>query len=335
MKSEIKALSIYLPKKILSNEEIDKLYPEWEINKLARISGVINRHISADGEVSSDMAFKAAENMFSEYNIPRKSIDFIIFCTQSSDYITPTTACILQTRLKIPTSAGALDYNLGCTGYIYGLGMAKALIETSQAKNVLLLTAETITKCIHYTDKNNRMLFGDGASATLISKAKDSSKSYIDSFIYGSSGHGYKNIIIKYGGNRYPLQISEYPNFHDKYGKDGNFYMNGTAVFKFSVKKALSLIKQTLKKHKLEIDDIDMFVMHQANRLIIDTIRVRAKIPKEKMLISIKDTGNTVCSTIPIALKDAFNNNLIKKGDKVMLVAFGVGYSWGSCVLTI
>jgi 3-oxoacyl-[acyl-carrier-protein] synthase-3 len=336
MKSFIKAVSVYLPEKILTNEELNNEFPEWKVFKLAKVTGINARHISAVDEISSDMACKAAEKLFTEHKINRKTIDFIMFCTQSNDYLTPTTACILQKRLNLSTSCGAFDYNLGCTGYVYGLSIAKGLIETGSAKNILLLTAETITKYINPGDKSTRILFGDGATASIISAAKDNSQSFIDSFIFGTDGRGYKNIILKYGGARFPLKDSKTSDVADKYGNiqnETNFYMNGPAVFNFSIKIAPLAILQTLKKHKLKLDDIDIFVLHQANKIILDTIRQKLKLPREKFHLCIEDTGNTVSSTIPIALNDAVNKEIIKKGSIVMLVAFGVGYSWASCIV--
>jgi 3-oxoacyl-[acyl-carrier-protein] synthase-3 len=336
MKSFIKAVSVYLPEKILTNEELNNEFPEWKVFKLSKVTGINTRHISAVDEISSDMACKAAEKLFVEHKINRKTIDFIMFCTQSNDYLTPTTACILQKRLNIPTSCGAFDYNLGCTGYVYGLSIAKGLIESGSAKNILLLTAETITKYINPGDKSTRILFGDGATASLISSAKENSQSFIDRFIFGTDGRGYKNIILKYGGARFPLKDAITADLTDKYGNiqnETNFYMNGPAVFNFSIKIAPLAILQTLKKHKLKLDDVDIFVLHQANKIILDTIRQKLKLPREKFHLCIEDTGNTVSSTIPIALNDAINKGIIKNGSTVMLVAFGVGYSWASCIV--
>ena len=165
----IKALSYYLPNKELTNDKLISEFPEWSVDKVAQKVGINNRHLSEEGETAGDMAEKAAKLLFAEYDITPSSIDFILLCTQSPDYFLPSTACILQHRLGIPTSAGALDYNLGCSGCIYGMALAKGLIASGIAKNVLLLTAETYTKYLHPSDKSNRSIFGDGAAACLIS----------------------------------------------------------------------------------------------------------------------------------------------------------------------
>lgn len=336
MKSFIKAVSCYLPEKELTNEELQTQYPEWDVKKISKITGVYKRHIAEPDETASDMAFKAAQKLFDEHKIERKNIDFIIFVTQSNDYITPTTACTLQDRLNLSKTCGAVDINQGCTGYLYGLSIAHGLIISSSAKNVLLMTAETTSRYINPGDKSCRTIFGDGASATIIAKAEAGNNSSIGDFIFGTEGKGAKNIIIKYGGARHSLKDADLTDRKDKYGNmrnETNFYMDGTAVFNFSIKTVPSLINQTLEKHKLNLDEIDVFVLHQANKIILDTIRAKMKINKEKLHICLENCGNTVSSSIPIAIYDAINKGLISKGKTVMLVAFGVGYSWASCII--
>ena len=169
MKSCIKAISYYLPERVLSNEDLAREFPDYKIEDLTRLTGVKNRNIAGPDQTPGDLAVEAAKKLFSEHSVKPEDIDHILFCTQMGDYLTPTTACVIQERLGIPKNAGAVDFNQGCTGYIYGLGMAKGLVETGMAKKVLLLTSETITHLIHEEDKSNRAIFGDGAAATIIS----------------------------------------------------------------------------------------------------------------------------------------------------------------------
>ncbi len=338
MKSYIKAITYYLPEKILTNDELVKQFPDLKIKNLTRLTGVVERHISAKGETSADLAVKSAEKLFSENSISPDEIDFILFCTQSSDYITPSTACIIQERLNISQSAGAMDFSQGCTGYIYGLSLAKGLIETGSAKNVLLLTAETITKRIHEKDKSNKAIFGDGAAATLISAKHEETGSEIGDFVFGTNGNGYSDIIIKHGGSRYPLKEHLSDDYEDEFGNvrnDSCFYMNGSAVFSFSVEIVPEMINTLLKKTNLKIENIDMFVLHQANRIILETIFQKMKIPEKKSIIWLEKCGNTVSSTIPIALKEAINQGKVKKGDTVLLAGFGVGFSWTATIITL
>ena len=239
-KSYINAISYYLPEKILTNDMLDIEFPEWKVHEIAKTTGVYTRHISDENEISSDLAFKAAQKLFSEQGISSEIIDFIIFCTQSADYLTPTTACILQDRLGLSVNCGAIDINQGCTGFVYGLSLAKSLVETGLATNVLLLTAETITKYINKKDRSSRLLFGDGASASLISNKPDGMKAVIGDFVFGTNGKGYKNIMLPFGGARNPISKATSDEFSDEYGNirtNANFYINGDSVF-------YSLLKQ-------------------------------------------------------------------------------------------
>lgn len=331
MKAYIKSISYYLPESIVTNEELIRDFPEWNAEKVVEKVGIRSRHVAAIDETAGDMAVKAALNLFEEYNISPNSIDFVLFCTQSPDYFLPTTACILQHQLGIPTSAGALDYNLGCSGYVYGLTLAKGLIFSGVAKNILLLTGETYNKYIHHQDKGNRSLFGDAATATLISI---DGLAEIGEFALGTNGIGAENLIVKTGASRY--KESE-----NKIGKDeggylqsaDHLYMNGTEIFNFTLDAVPALVDAVLKNNKLQKDDIDFFIFHQANKFMLNTIRKVCGIPKSKFYIDIENTGNTVSCTIPIALKEALIAKTLKPDMKVMITGFGVGYSWGGCLL--
>lgn len=323
----IKAISYYLPEKIVTNEELLKEFPEWSVDKVAQKVGVNSRHVAQEGETAGDMAEKAALQLFKEYNIDPKSIDFIMLCTQSPDYFLPSTACILQDRLGIPTSAGAFDYNLGCSGCIYGLAMAKGLISAGIAKNVLLLTAETYNKYLHPSDKSNRSIFGDGAAACLISTEGFAE---IGEFVLGTDGSGANNLIVKTGASRQKEPTGKF--VEDDEGHiwfDDYLYMNGGEIFNFTLDAVPSMMKNILEKNGLEKDDIDYYVFHQANKFMLNTIRKVCVLPKDKFYVNLQETGNTVSSTVLIGLKDCMANGAIKSGDKVMISGFGVGLSWG------
>lgn len=337
MRSYIKAITYYLPGKVLSNDHLLEKFPGLKINELTRLTGVKQRHISAAGEVASDLAVKSAKKLFEENSIKNHEIDFVIFCTQSNDYITPSTACIIQDRLNLSKSCGAFDFNQGCTGYVYGLSLSKGLIESGQAKNILLLTAETISKKIHPEDKSNMAIFGDGACATLISSTENE-KTGIGDFVFGTDGRGFEEIIIKHGGSRFPYPGTKSVNYNDDFGNirnDGSFYMNGSAVFSFSVKTAPPLIDEVLKKSGKKKENIDLFILHQANQIILESIFNKAGIPEEKSFYCLEKWGNTVSSTIPIALKEAMDQGKAKAGDTIMLVGFGVGFSWAGTVVRL
>ena len=251
----IKAISYYLPEKVVTNEELVKEFPEWSIEKVAQKVGVNSRHLAAEGETAGDMAEKAARKMFEEYKVDPKTIDFLMLCTQSPDFFLPSTACVLQDKLSIPTSAGALDYNLGCSGCVYGMAMAKGLISAGIAKNVLLLTAETYNKYLHPSDKSNRSIFGDGAAACLISTEGFAE---IGEFSLGTDGSGANNLIVKTGASRQKIATGKF--VEDDEGHiwyDDYLYMNGGAIFNFTLDAVPVMMDQILERNHLEKDQID------------------------------------------------------------------------------
>lgn len=328
MKSYIKAISYYLPEKILSNQELIEEFPEWSVEKIANKVGIDQRHIVDEKETSLDLAHKAIEAFFVENkDINKHEIDFILLCTQSPDYFLPTSACILQDRVQLPTTCGALDFNLGCSGYVYGLSLAKGLIMASVAKNVLLVTAETYSKFIHSSDKGNRTIFGDAASVTLVSTEGFAE---ICNFELGTDGSGAKNLIVENGAmrNRYKKQDSL-----EEYDPKDHLFMNGSEIFSFTQEQVPVLVQKTLEKNNLSINDINQFVFHQANTYMLNFIRKKLKIDEDRFYLFMKTVGNTVSSTIPIALFEAKNENKLK--GNILLAGFGVGYSWGGCVLKV
>lgn len=337
MKAYLNGISYYLPQEILDNVKLSSMHPEWSVEKISEKTGIYERHIASEFEFASDMALAALEIFFEEHAIDKKDIDFLLFCTQCPDYLLPTTACILQDKAGLPKSCGALDFNLGCSGYIYGLGLAKGLVESGQARNVLLVTADTYTKLINEKDKSNKTIFGDGASVSLItSEPKEVLfKASIQDFVYGTDGSGSEHLIVKNSGIKKHKELSadEFNETGDFLRNDDYLYMNGKEIFQFTAFQVPKLIKNVLQKNNLELTDVDMFVFHQANEFMLDFIRKRCDIPEDKFFISIKDVGNTVSSTIPIALKRAIEQNKIAANNKVILAGFGVGLSMGSVMI--
>ena len=331
MKVYIKALSYYLPERIVTNAELLKDFPEWSVDKVTAKVGVTSRHLAADNETAGDLAEKAARRLFEEYGISPSEIDFLLLCTQSPDYFLPSTACLLQHRLGIPVTSGAFDYNLGCSGCIYGLAVAKGLVSAGIAQNVLLLTAETYSKYLHPSDKSNRSIFGDGAAACLIST---DGFVEIGDFVCGTDGSGAENLIVKTGASkqRKPTGIfKEDEEGHTWY--DDYLYMNGGAIFNFTLETVPVLVRQLLDKSGSQKEEIDYFIFHQANKFMLNTIRKVCVLPKEKFYVSLENTGNTVSSTVLIGLKDCLLNGTIKAGMQVVVAGFGVGLSWGGTIL--
>lgn len=327
----LKAISYYLPERVVTNEELIREFPEWSVGKVAQKVGVEARHLAAANETAGDMAEKAARKLFEEYQIDSKTIDFLMLCSQSPDYFLPSTACILQDKLGIPTSAGAFDYNLGCSGCIYGMAIAKGLITAGIAKNVLLMTAETYNKYLHPSDKSNRSIFGDGAAACLIST---DGFAEIGEFSLGTDGSGANNLIVKTGASRH--KIATGLSIMDEEGHvwyDDYLYMNGGAIFNFTLDAVPVMMKEILEKNHLEKDQIDYYVFHQANKFMLNTIRKVCLLPKDKFYVNMSDVGNTVSSTILIGLKRCILDGSIKDGDRVMAAGYGVGLSWGGTIL--
>lgn len=332
MKAYIKHISYYLPTATLTNAELIDKFPEWSVEKVTNKLGIKQRHISNENETSCDLAIKAAEKLFSETNIKRESIDFILLCTQSPDYFLPTTACIIQDKLGIPTSAGALDFNQGCSGYVYGLSLAKGLIVAGIAKNILFLTAETYSKYIHADDKSNLSIFGDAATATIVSR---DGFAEIGDFVLGTDGSGAENLIVKTGGAKFPEANDKLITDEGGFLKSSDhLYMNGSNVFNFTLSAVPELIKSIMLKSDVVMNDVDYFVFHQANHYMLNVLRKVCKINEEKFYVNMEDTGNTVSSTIPIALTRLLHDKNVTSGNgNVIIAGFGVGYSWGSCML--
>ena len=327
----IKAISYYLPDQIVTNEELIKDFPEWTVEKVAGKVGVSERHLSAENETAGDMAIKAAEKLFEEYNIERNTIDFVLLCTQSSDYFLPSTACLIQDKLGLPTSCGAFDFNLGCSGYEYGLAVAKGLIYGGIAKNILLLTAETYNKYLHPRDKGNKTIFGDGASATLVSTEGFAE---LGEFVLGTDGRGADGLIVKTGASRIknPRNDVSFDENGNPHSSD-HLFMDGKAIFDFTVQAVPPMINKVLSINSLIKDDVDLFVFHQANKYMINFLRKLIDIDKDKFFVYLEKVGNTVSSTIPIALCEAQKEGRLQ--GNILLAGFGVGFSWGGCIIKV
>jgi 3-oxoacyl-[acyl-carrier-protein] synthase III len=339
----VAAIEYYLPRKIVTTQNLADEFPDWSVEKIDSKTGIRERHIAGDDECASDLAVEAARKLFDSGACQPSEIDFILYCTQSPDYFLPTTACIIQDRLGVPTASGAYDFNLGCSGYVFGLGQAEGLIATDQASNVLLLTAETYSKFIHPRDRAVRTIFGDAAAATLISsrEAGDAPADPTDlpslgPFVYGTDGSGAKNLMVPAGGFRQPRTLETAVANQDSQGNvrsADNLVMEGGEIFDFTIISVPASVALLLRKTRLSLDDIDLFIFHQANRFMLDHLRKKMKIPSEKFVMAMSHCGNTVSSSIPIALKVAMDAGRVPSGSLVMLVGFGVGYSWGAMLL--
>jgi len=260
-------IEYYLPEQVLGNEELEGLFVDWTAEKIHRKTGISTRHIARQSECSSDLGVEAARKLLKQGNIEPTSIDVLIFCTQTPDYCIPTTACMVQDRLNLPTSCAAFDINLGCSGFVYGLSIANAYIRSGMANSVLLITAETYSKVIHPLDKSVRTIFGDAGAAALI--CADEGMAQIGDFILGTDGSGHQNFIVPTSGFRIPKSIERSIEKKDESGNirsDNDLYMNGANIFTFTIKIVPRTIEQLLHKTGLALGDIDWFILHQANQ---------------------------------------------------------------------
>jgi 3-oxoacyl-[acyl-carrier-protein] synthase-3 len=299
-------IGYHLPEQVLTNEMLQEEVPEYNVKRAASKIGVTRRHV-ADGESILFMALKAAQQVVDRHDL--SLIDYVILCTQSSEYHLPNLACILQERLGLRTDIGALDINLGCSGYVYGLSLANGLLFSNQANQVLLVTSEAYTQHIAKEDAGNRMIFGDGATATLVSYSLPH-----PSFVFGTDGRGAENLIV--------------PRY-------GTLTMNGAEIFAFTIQEVPKAVREVVSRYNLELDAVDYFIFHQANHYMLDHLRRTLKIPQEKFYNDIRYTGNTVSSSIPLALRDCMERRVVSVGDKVLLCGFGVGYSWAATILEV
>ena len=293
--------------------------------------GVCERRVAGPNETATDLAIAAAESLFAGGMVKKNDIDFILFCTQSPDYKLPSSACIIQHRLGLSTRSGAFDFNLGCSGYEYGLAVAKGLIVGGMAKNVLLLTGETYNKYIHPCDKGNRTIFGDAATATVVSTEGFAE---IGEFSLGTDGSGAESLIVRSGGARIPEKAGDL-TFDEGGNPTSSDYllMDGQEIFVFTLTKVPKMVKDVLQKNGLQQEDVDLFVFHQANKYMLEHLRKKLKIEEDRFFVNLAYIGNTVSSTIPIALCDARSQGRLN--GNVLLAGFGVGLSWGGTMLKI
>lgn len=326
----IRGIEYVLPARVESNADLAAEFPDWPVAKIAERTGIESRHIAARDECASDLAIAAAGKLFASGRCAPADIHFVLLCTQTPDYLLPTTACVIQHRLGIPTSAGALDFSLGSSGFVYGLMLAKGLIETGGAKNVLLLTADTYSKLIHPADKSVRTIFGDGAAATLIS-ASEEAETGIGPFVFGSDGSGAPYLMVPAGGMREPRSAETAQTRQDASGNQrsrDHLFMDGGEIFAFTLRSVPKLLTELLDKAGKTRDEIDLFVLHQPNRAMLDALRKQLGVPKERLYIHLEECGNTASASIPIALKAAELDGALKPGSLVALLGFGGGYSW-------
>ncbi len=321
MKIRISAISYYLPEGIEGLDVLARDNPEWDISKLFTKTGIRNRHIAALGQTASDLAFEAGSKLLREQS-SGKPVNLLIFVTQSPDYLLPTSACILQDRLGLPEGCIAFDMNLGCSGFVIALSVAGSLIESGVAQKGLILCADTYSKYIAKTDRTCRPIFSDGAAAILV---EGSTTHSVGPFEFGTDGSGFDRLIVRNGGAREQNTHSDF--------REHRLEMHGSDIFLFTMRVVPEYTAKLLGRAGLTLRDIDLFIFHQASKLVIENLTRSLLLDPEKVYENYEFIGNTVSATIPIALKDAEEQGRLKDGDTVMLFGFGVGLSWAGTLI--
>lgn len=336
--ARIAAISTYLPEGILTNDDLASQFADWPAEKIFNKTGIRQRHIASEGETALDLGCGAARRLFETKAFSPSDIDFLILCTQAPDYILPSSASVMQHRLGLPTSVGALDINLGCSGFVYCVSLACGLIASGAARNVLLVTADTYSKYIHKRDKSVRTLFGDGAAATVVSALKEGESGSIGPFVFGTDGSGAGDLIVEAGGFRTPAcgetaleQVDRSGNVRTR----NNLYMNGGAVLSFTLREVPEAVNKLLAKMSLSKSDFDAFVLHQANKFMLDTLQKKLGLSDHKVPRHFESIGNTVSSTIPFVLASLMEKGDLSGGSRIMLIGFGVGLSWAAASISI
>lgn len=324
--AQIGPIAVHLPERIETNDFLQSEHPGWDLKVIGEKTGIMQRHIAAENETAADLAVKACEKLFAQQNIDRESIDFIMLCTQTPDYPLPTTACLIQQRLGLPPHCGAIDYNLGCSGFVYGLAMADGLIQSGVARRILLLTAETYSKYIDADDRSLRTIFGDAAAATLVQASDHQS---IRGFQFGSDGSGADTLLVADGGAR--CAADAHKPRHRKRWKS-RLYMDGPSLINFTVGAVPKLIQEIVERNQLTTDDIDLFLLHQATFKMLEQLRISMGVEEARLPIRLRDVGNTVSATLPILIDELRRDGTLGVATTNMLVGFGVGWSWAGCL---
>jgi len=321
-------IAVHLPERVETNEQLGAEFPQWDLDLIYAKTGILSRHIAAPDECASDLGVAAAEKLFKSQNIDPASVDFLLFCTQTPDYPLPTTACLVQHRLGLRTSIGALDFNLGCSGFVYGLSLADGLIRSGAAGRVLLITAETYSKYIAGEDRSLRTIFGDGAAATLIEAAEIQS---LSGFTFGTDGSAADALMVPSGGAR-SAQTALKPR--TKWRWPSKLYMDGPGLIKLTLETIPRLVQQVLTQAGAADADVDLYLMHQATHKLLDELRKQMQLDEARMPTMLRDMGNTVSSTIPILLHELRASGRLRPGTRSLLAGFGVGFSWAGCLWT-
>ena len=337
IQARILGINGYLPERIETNSDLSQSNPEWDMARIAGKTGIVSRHIAAADETAADLGYQAASRLLERALIPTSEIDYLIVCGQTPDHILPADACVLQHRLGLGKHIGAFDFHLGCSGFVCGLQLAKGLVESQAARNVLLIATETYSKLIHPQDRTVRALFGDGAAATLVGQSDDETPA-IGPFVTGTDGSRADCLTVPSGGFRLPRSPETAIERTDSTGSirsDDHLFMDGQAIFAFAINTIPQAITELLAKAGRSQAEVDWWVFHQANRFMLENLAICCAIPESQMIYAMEQTGNTVSASIPLAIEQARQAGKIQPGQTLALVGFGVGLSWNACLVQV
>ena len=332
----IERIACAFPERSLTNEELKASYPDWDFDRLEKRTGVYRRFVAADGETALDFALRASEQLIAEGAVAAADIDAVIFCTQSPDYVMPPNACLLHGKLGMKPSTLAFDITLACSGYIYGLQLGASLIQSGAARRVLLATADTYSRYIHPGDRATRCLFGDGGAVSVL--AESGNGRGIRDIRCGTSGRHFDKFMIRAGGMRIPRSPETARETVDQSGNvrtPEHIQMEGLGVLSFFNATVPAAVRDILGANQLTLDDIDLFIFHQASQVALDSIGNALQLPRDRMVYDLAETGNLVSASIPAALSRALESGRAKPGQRILLCGFGVGLSWGAAILEL
>lgn len=324
-RSRISGTGSYLPEKVLTNYDLEKLVEtnhDWIVER----TGIVQRHIAADGEYTSDLALVATKRALEAANLKASDLDAILFATVSPDQVMPNTACVLQDKLGC-RNIMALDISAACSGFVYGISIANEFIRTGTYKHVLVIGAEVLHNLVNYKDRETCILFGDGAGACILSRAEEQQDSKIYSFHLGAEGSIGELFILPAGGSRLP--------FSQKVLDENAHYvrMKGKEIFRNAVRSMTDVCSQALKTNNMTSDDVQWLIPHQANLRILESVAKYFEFPREKVVINVDRMGNTSAATVIVAFDEAIRDGRIQRGHNVLLTAFGAGLTMGSVLL--
>ncbi|HYN80903.1 MAG TPA: ketoacyl-ACP synthase III [Gemmatimonadaceae bacterium] len=331
--ARIARIEYAVPNHVVTNDDLQRAHPEWRMELVARKTGVLTRRFAAEDELASDLAFQAATEVLGGYDADE--IDGLIFCTQSPDQIMPPNATILHARLGLRKSVAAFDITLACSGFVYGLAIAKSMIDSMRMRSILLVCGDTYSRYIHPDDRAALTLFGDGAAAALVDRSTAQS-GILDCVLASDGQSGGDKFMIKAGGLRTPRSEATCVGRRDIAGNvrsDDTIYMDGAAVLAFAQREVQPTVEHILRRNNLQLAEVKLVLFHQASLHALNILSEQLDLTPDQTFSNIAHLGNTVSASLPILLKDAQSAGRLEREDLVLIVGFGVGFSWGACLM--